>query len=128
MAPPFADMREFIDTLEANNELRVIKNADWDLEIGTICELNYEQKGPALLFDDIKDYPTGFRVLAESTWGVRRAMLALGPPPDTSIDEGLAAYERRVASYKPVAPVEVQTGPIYENSYWVDDIDLLKFP
>jgi UbiD family decarboxylase len=108
--------------------LRVIRNADWDLEIGTICELNYERKGPALLFDDIKDYPSGYRVLAESTWGVRRAMISLGLPPETSVDEGLAEYERRVAAYKPVPPVEVQDGPVYENSFFGDNVDLLKFP
>jgi len=40
--------------LDDLNEIRAVDGADWDLEIGTICELNYERRGPALLFDNIK--------------------------------------------------------------------------
>ena len=51
---PFADLREFITAAHQIGELRTVRGADWDLEIGTITELNYERQGPALLFDELE--------------------------------------------------------------------------
>ena len=56
------DLRSFLNALEERGKLRAVNNADWDLEIGTINELMAERQGPALLFDNIKGYPQGFRV------------------------------------------------------------------
>lgn len=43
---PERDLRGFIDLLSDHGEFRVVDGADWDLEIGTISELNYERQGP----------------------------------------------------------------------------------
>ena len=56
------DLRSFLKALEQRGKVRIINGADWDLEIGTINELMAERQGPALIFDNIKDYPQGFRV------------------------------------------------------------------
>ena len=63
---PYRDLREFLTALEEHQELRTIQGADWNLEIGTITELNYERQGPAFLFDSIKDYPKGYRILTNA--------------------------------------------------------------
>ena len=46
---------------------------EWDLEIGAISEINYRRKpSAALLFDDIIDYPRGYRVLTGTLSNARR--------------------------------------------------------
>ena len=57
------DLRSFIGLLESMGEIRKVEGADWNLEIGGLTELLSEKRGPALLFDRIKGYPPGYRVL-----------------------------------------------------------------
>ena len=63
MAIEYNDLRDYIEVLEKARCLKKVEHADWNVEIGTICEINSEQKGTALLFDKIKDYPEGYRLL-----------------------------------------------------------------
>ena len=77
---PYADLREFIAELDDLNEIRGVDDADWDLEVGTICELNYERQGPALLFDNIKGYPKGYRILTNGTETLSRALCCVEFP------------------------------------------------
>ena len=49
------DLRSFIGRLESMGEIKTIEGADWNLEIGGLTELLSEKRGPALLFDRIKD-------------------------------------------------------------------------
>ena len=124
----FADLREFIAELDDLNEIRAVDGADWDLEIGTICELNYEKRGPALMFDNIKGYPKGYRVLTNGTETFERALACLEFPTEMTMDDALEEFERRIRTYRPVPPHEVSTGPVLENVLRGDDIDLWKFP
>lgn len=125
---PFSDLREFIAELDDLNEIRIVENADWDLELGTICELNYERLGKALLFDNIKGYPKGYRVLTNGTETLSRALCSIEFPLDMTEDAAIEEFERRVRNYRPVPPREVPTGPVMENVFHGDDIDLWKFP
>ena len=126
---PYRDLRDFITALERNNELKTVKGADWDLEIGTIDELNYEKLGPAFLFDRIKDYPEGYRILTNAMDSMRRALLAIDFPLDLDVDTAVQRFDERVYStYKPVPPVDVGTGPVLENTLRGDAIDLWKVP
>ena len=125
---PYRDLRAFLATLEKHQELRTIHGADWNLEIGTITELNYERQGPALLFDSIKGYPKGFRVLANAMDNLPRSLLALDLPVDLDMNGALESYTKKIASYTPVPPVHVETGPVFENVFTGDEIDLWKFP
>ena len=57
---PFSDLREFITALERSGDLvRINKEVDWDMEVGAISRRNFEQSGPAILFEKIKDYAPG---------------------------------------------------------------------
>ena len=66
------DLRSWIATVEAHGEIKTLDGADWNKEIGTLVELNAKARGPALLFDNIKDYPTGFRLLAGAMSSAKR--------------------------------------------------------
>src|SRR5919108_2181092 len=62
------DLRAWLAEVETLGELRHVRGADWNLELGAISELNVKKDlPPALLFDEIKGYPKGFRVLTCST-------------------------------------------------------------
>ncbi len=76
------DLREYIAEIKSVGELREVNGADWNLEIGTLTELVGEKDGPSLLFDRIKDYPQGFRVLATCMNNAKQINKALGFPAD----------------------------------------------
>lgn len=124
----YRDLREFITALHARNDLREIRGADWNLEIGTICELNYERKGPATLFDEIAGYPAGLRILTNSIDTMPRALMALDLPPDLPVDEALNQFDAKMEAYTPIPPTVVHHGPVLENVYRGDEINLEKFP
>ena len=72
------DLRDWLRVIEGLGELQVVNGADWNLEIGGISELNYRRKpSAALLFDRIKDYPPGYRVLTGSLTSSRRVGVTL---------------------------------------------------
>jgi 4-hydroxy-3-polyprenylbenzoate decarboxylase len=125
---PYRDLREFIAALERIGEVQTVEGADWDLEIGTIAELNYERLGPAMLFDAIRGYPRGYRILTNAMDNLRRALLAIDLPVDLDMDQALDEYEKKIASYRPVPPVEVKDAPVFENAFHAEKIDLWKFP
>src|ERR1043166_9621871 len=62
------DLRKWLAQVESLGELRHVRGADANLELGAISELNVKKDvPPALLFDEIKGFPKGFRVLTCST-------------------------------------------------------------
>jgi UbiD family decarboxylase len=116
------DLRLFIKEAEAAGELEEIRGADAHIEIGTLFELSYEQKHPpVLLFDDIKGFPAGFRVLCN----VRTAHFISG---ERDL-EALKAYRKsRKEKPQPIPPRIVESGPVLENVYRGADVNVLKFP
>jgi len=44
--PQYNDMRDYIQLLEKNNYLKKVDGADWNLEIGCLCEMMAEKKAP----------------------------------------------------------------------------------
>ena len=76
------DLRSWLRAVEQMGEIRTVEGADWNLELGAIAELNTRLKPtPALMFDKIKDYPAGYRVLTASTASRRRLLLPSGCRP-----------------------------------------------
>lgn len=73
------DLSAFLTEVKAAGELREISGAHWRLELGALTELFAEQSPtPALLFDNIPDYPNGWRVLSNVLFSPLRQSLALG--------------------------------------------------
>lgn len=125
----FDDLRGYLEKLREVGELLEIRGADWDLEIGCITELMAERKGPALLFDEIKGYPRGFRVVSNLlTISKKRLKLALGIKENTGDIEVIRLWKEKFKNFQPVAPEEVSDGPILENVIEGDEVDLFKFP
>ncbi|MFC1901947.1 UbiD family decarboxylase [Chloroflexota bacterium] len=125
------DLREYIDKVKEIGELKVIDGADWDQEIGAISYLvaKATPNPPAVIFDNIKDYKPGFRVLSIPFSTEKRMALALGLPMELEKLELVKAMRAKLAeTMKPVPPVEVKDGPILENVYTGDKVDLFMFP
>jgi 4-hydroxy-3-polyprenylbenzoate decarboxylase len=122
----FNDIRQFMEALDKSGELvHVQEKVDWELEAGAISRRCYETQGPALVFENIKDYP-GHRLMGGSLATYRRVAIALGLDPDTPISEIHQEYELR--EQKPIKPVVVDSGPCKENIMMGEDIDLCRFP
>lgn len=126
----YKDVREWIEKVQAMGELKVIEGADWNLEIGTLCVLasKHKENSPALLFDKIKDYPAGYRILVGFFESLQRSALTLNLSGDITREEFIRACRMRLAKEPAIPPVTVKSGPVLENVVTGDDIDLFKFP
>ena len=123
-------IREWLKEVEKLGELRTLKGADWDLEIGAIRELvEKEKNGPAVLFDEIKGYPKGFRLLLNSMGSLNRfALSANVSPADSKPLSMVRSVREKLKGLKPVPPKMVKKGPILENVIEGKDIDAFMFP
>ena len=124
------DLREFIDRVKELGELRVVEGANWNLEIGAVTYLAAKASNPAaVLFDKIEGYPAGYRVLANPYCNERRMALTLGLPLELGPLELVGKMRDKLGEpLKLVPPVEVKDGPVMQNVYTGDQVDLFKFP
>lgn len=125
----FEDLRQYVDKVKEIGECRLFENADWDLEIGTITELMSKPGAPLLLFDRVKGYKAGYRIVTNLVASHKRVCMALGLPEEkTGVDLVQAYREKTKGGFKPIQPVEVNTGPVKENVHTGKDVDLFEFP
>jgi UbiD family decarboxylase len=127
----FGDIRGWIKALDNAGELqRVEAEVDWDIELGTVARLAQGAgTGPAVLFNNIKDYGANARCRQVFTGGLssaRRVAMMFGMAPDTHPRE-LVKLGRTVLSDS-VAPKVVATGPVKENIVKGADVDLYELP
>jgi 4-hydroxy-3-polyprenylbenzoate decarboxylase len=130
MQDPYDGLRSFLAECEKHGEVKVVRDADWNLEIGALTETVSEliDEPPALMFDEIRGYPKGFRVLSIPTASRVRMALALGLPPDTPKMEIVKYAANRIKHAKPIPPQEVESGPVMQNVMRDNEVDLLRFP
>lgn len=123
-------LRTFIELCRQHGELKDIDGADWNLEIGTLTEATAEllKEPPAILFDKVPGYEPGYRVLSLPIATFKRTALALGIPPDLPKNEMNRAAADKFKQSTPIPPVEVETGPVMENVFTGDDVDVTRFP
>ena len=127
------DLRDWLAKVDALGELQSVSGADWNKEIGAISQINY-QRSPnhALLFDQIKDYPAGYRVLTSSLGSTRRLALAFRFSTDLDKSDLIEAFRGKPLKWerasKSFAPRTVNSGPIFEAVHEGRDVDVLKFP
>lgn len=126
MAHDFNDMRGYIDKIEKMGLLKRINGADWNLEIGGLS--NFYRRTKAVLFDNIKGYPAGYRVITGLVASEAQLKLLIGAPMEYSTIEIVKFMKDRLYQFKPVPPRMVKTGPVFENVLTGDDVDLYKFP
>jgi UbiD family decarboxylase len=125
----FDSMRSYLAEVEKKGLLQVVRDAHWKGEIGAISEVVAFSKRPrALLFDDIKDYPAGFRVASNLYSAQRLQAIALGLPDDVPTVELVSRWRERSKRMKPCAPRIVKQGAIQQNVFRGKDVDLFRFP
>jgi 4-hydroxy-3-polyprenylbenzoate decarboxylase len=114
-----------------------VTGAHWDREMSAISELTFRgdrDPRPALLFDDIPDYPSGYRTLYGQTNSINRLALTVGMEPvyDHPI-EFLADYRAKTDEIEHGSEIEPEfldaaDAPLFENSMTGDDVDVLSLP
>src|SRR5690348_14816126 len=126
----FDDLQSFIAASQELDDWRLIDGADWDLEIGALTEATAEliPEAPLLLFDNIKGYPAGFRVASLALASYRRTALALGLPVDRPKLELMRLASRKLTQARPIPPEVVAGGPVMDNVFHGDEVDVLRFP
>jgi UbiD family decarboxylase len=125
------DLREFIDKCKEIGEFKLIEGADWNIEIGAIAQWQADDpNSPLLLFDKIKGYKSGYRICCNMFRTVRREALALRLPLDAKkgMDLVRSWREKIKQGMSLIPPKVVKTGPIKENIYTGEGVDLYKFP
>lgn len=124
---PYQDLREFIARLDREGRLRrVRRRVDWNLELAHVAKLNEQQGGPALLFEDVKDYP-GMSVFTSAFTTRERVAVALDMPPDTRFLEIARGWVQRIANRR-IPPVEVPSGACQDVVLTGDRADLYSLP
>jgi UbiD family decarboxylase len=126
MAEGIYDLNSFIKRLEKEGELaRVKAKVDWKYELGAIARKVYgPPPGPALLFENVKDYD--MPVFTGGLQTVRRIAIALDLDPKIDGASLIKEYARRLEH--PIYPVILENGPCKENKLFDGQVDLLKFP
>ncbi len=122
-------LRSWLEQADELGEIRTIEGADWDLEIGGVADIvNERGSSPAVLFDSVKGYPKGHRVLVNSLGSTRRLGLSLGMPQNLSAMEFVSEWRRRSKDLKHISPRVVRDGPVLENIQRGKDVNILSFP
>ncbi len=125
----YKDLREFIAAVDGLRGLRQVAGADPRFEIGGITEVAAGMPDcPALLFDDIKGFPRGFRILTNTVSNPQRAALVLGLDPALRPLDVLKAWMEKRKTLQPRAPTTVLDAPFLKNRMTGADVDLGKFP
>ena len=130
------DLRDWLAKVEKMGELKHLKGADWDLEIGAISALNTVNTGkeysPALFFEDIKGYSKSHRILTCSTTTRSRIELTFNLPKSASTLDLVKSMRGKLQEWEGKLkefPFEVvKTGPILENVQSGKDVNLFGFP
>jgi UbiD family decarboxylase len=128
--PP--DVRDIIQYADSIGQLARIDGADWNLEIGVLAEIfahSHSGRAPAVLFDRIKGYPAGMRIVSGLHNSCRRLAYAFGFPQTDDPTVLVKAYRDRMKSgFCLIPPVTVAQGPILDNVDRDAAVDLFKFP
>lgn len=127
----FPDLRTILTRLEDKGELLTVEGeVDWNLELGTLTREILRRKGPAALYNNIKDYNTPDARCSQLVTGLfasnRRISLMLGFD-DELPHEQLVNYVLQKNTER-IKPIMVESGPVHENVIVGDSINLYDFP
>src|SRR5215467_5823586 len=105
------ELRELIEDWRNAGQLRIVEGADADLDIGSLAEVSGAGiEPPALLFDKIKGYPDGYRVLINMFQTQRRTAESLGVDATLRGPALVDAIRKRMADRELVPPKLVASG------------------
>ena len=125
-----ADLRTWLDDVRRLGQLTTVNNAHWNLELSTLTELINERSKtrPAIVFDNIKEYPAGYRVAVNLLSSLQRLALTLGIDPKLGPFDFVQRWRQQVKKIQPIEPRKVKNAPLFDNVQEGADIDLFKFP
>src|SRR5260370_29458162 len=123
-------LRGWIGAAEEFGELKKIDGADWDVEIGAVTELGHHrgEQSHALLFDHIKGYPEGYRVLSNTLNTTKRLAMTLHMDTNYTRLQFVKDIKKHITDLEYLKPDEVNDGPGMETVIEDNDIDMFKFP
>src|SRR3977135_4737909 len=125
----YDDLREWLAMAERLGEVRTVKGANCEEDIGLAAEAVLRaEHGACVVFEDIPGCPKGFRVLLNMFAGVRRNMTLGFPDHLTKWELSDAFREAYLKEQKPIPHEIVEDGPIFENILTGDAIDVTKVP
>lgn len=125
----FTDLRHFVSTLEKLDQIKVVEGASCELEIGAITEIaSFKKHCPAVLFDSIRGFEKGYRVLTNFISNRTRERMIFGVSDDLSDPEAVLFWKNRLKEFKPVEPKEVGDAPVKTNVLLGSDVDITRFP
>ncbi|BBD72133.1 decarboxylase UbiD [Sulfodiicoccus acidiphilus] len=126
------DLRTWVDNVRERGLLREVRGADWNLEVGCLTDMNAKAKRYTLLFDEIRGYPPGYRILTGALLDASRVGLSLGFKQvgrDMELvkvlKERIEFASRHADQYSPLVK---ESGPLFENVRRGEDVDVLSFP
>ncbi|MBI4444073.1 MAG: UbiD family decarboxylase [Acidobacteria bacterium] len=125
------DLRSWLQQVEEIGELQTIgAEMDWNEETSALNYMVGQREGaPALLFENIKDTPPGFRAL-HNIFGTskERVAAALGMPHGKSIIELIQMVRANFLRKIPPQVVPAQSVPVNENIRRNGQADITIFP
>ena len=123
---PIDDLRSYIAALEAHGELHRVKaEVDWKFELCHISKVNEEQKGPALLYENVKGYDIPVFTSAFTT--AQRLAIALEQDTALSMSQ-LSKKWMQLTTKQLVKPRYVDDPAVLGNVLKGDRIDINMFP
>ena len=118
----FEDIRSFLTYLENQGQLlRVKDEVGIKYEIAAGMRKTSDIEGPALLFENIKGYPS-WRVLGGLFATRKLVALGLGVPREQMLERYLTLEDKRIP------PEIVSSAPCKEIKWTCDQVDLSKLP
>src|SRR5271165_2189206 len=97
------DLRVWLKKLEDMGAVKTVKGMHWDLEIGVATRARTPhgrgrmvESDRAFLFDDIVDYPSGYRILTNTGATPRLSALSLFMPETDSAQELIQAIRQKL--------------------------------
>src|SRR5262245_16060102 len=92
------DLRSWLRDVDKLGQLMTVENVDWDLELSTLTEIINERAKtrPAIIFDNIKGYPHGYRIAVNALSSVNRLALTMGLDPQISEFDFVKQWRQQV--------------------------------
>ena len=126
----YDDLREWLAMAERLGEVRTVKGANCEEDIGLAAEAGAARgkHGPCVVFEDIPGCAKGSRLLMNMFAGTRRNMTLSFPDHLTKWELSDAYREAYLQEQRVVPHVIVEDGPVLENVMMGDEVDVTKFP
>lgn len=125
------DLRDWITAVERIGQLkRISEEVSRNEEMGAITYMAHQEIGaPALLFENIKESPRGFRALWNPLGSsVDRFAVAIGEPTGLSVMALIQRCKARLGQLIPPVVVEGEGAAVNENHLRDDKVDIRDFP